>query len=373
MIRTVIHFTDSHTFGGTEQVLLHTLAGLDRQHWRPVLFHHPEPGIKPLLDKAQKFNVKLQTVPRIRTIRDIRRLLQFIRALRTECPVIFHAHLTWPLSCKYGLVAAILARTPAIVATAQLYVDPWELPKKCFLYAQPRIIATGIDRYLAVSQAVALQLCHSFHIPAKKIELVPNGIPLATFNRSTNIRLRAALTQDPKRPIVLTVARLDKQKGHRYLIEAATHVPEAIFVLAGEGPDRVMLEAQASALGVDDRIVFLGYREDIPDLLACCDLFVLPSLYEGLPLSILEAMAAGKPVIASAIGGNNEVITHGETGLLVPPADSISLARAMQRLLSDSVLAQRLATAGKVHVYQKFSAETMVRRVTQIYDELLNT
>jgi glycosyltransferase involved in cell wall biosynthesis len=124
---------------------------------------------------------------------------------------------------------------------------------------------------------------------------------------------------------------------------------------------------------VSDRVVFLGYRQDIPDLLASCDLFVLPSLFEGLPLSILEAMAAGKPVIASAIGGTDEAVLHGETGLLVPPADPTALAAAIHTVLSNPLLARRLAAAGKARVYRTFSAEAMVQRVTQTYEEILSS
>jgi glycosyltransferase involved in cell wall biosynthesis len=370
MIRTVIHFTDSEAFGGAEQVLLHILAGLDRQRWRPVLFYHPEPGIGPLLAKAQRLDVQLRAVPRMQTIRDLYRLPQFMRALRAERPAIFHAHLAWPLSCKYGLVAAILARVPYVVATAHLYV---ELLKNRWLYAQPRLVAAGVDRYLAVSYAVARQLRHSLRLPSRKIQVVYNGIPSILFNRPANAALRATFTRSTERSIILTTARLDKQKGHRYLIEAAAQVPEARFLLAGEGSERASLEAQAKDLGIDERIIFLGYREDIPDLLANCDLFVLPSLYEGLPLSLLEAMVACKPVIATAIGGNDEVIVHGETGLLVPPADPATLARAMRTVLSDSTLARRLATAGKARVQREFSAAIMVQRVMQIYDELLDS
>ena len=370
MLRTVIYFTDSDAFGGAEQVLLHTLAGLDRQRWRPVLFHHSEPGIKPLLAKAQSLNVKLRTVPRMQTVRHISRLPQFIRALRAERPAIFHAHLTWPLSCKYGLVAAILARVSGVVATAHIYV---EFPATYLLNAQLWLIAAGVGRYLAVSQGVARQLCQSLPIPARKVQVVHNGIPLTSFNRPTNAQMRATLSGSPGRRIILITARLEEQKGHRYLIEAATQVPDAIFVIAGDGSQRASLEAQAKGLGVDDRISFLGYRDDIPDLLANCDLVVLPSLYEGLPLSILEAMAACRPVIATAIDGNDESIIDGETGFLVPPGDPVALARAIRVVLSNPALAQRLATAGKARVHREFSAETMVQRLMHIYDELLNS
>ena len=144
-------------------------------------------------------------------------------------------------------------------------------------------------------------------------------------------------------------------------------------MIAGEGPERSALEAQARTLGLADRVVLLGYRDDVCDLLASCDLFVLPSLFEGLPLSVLEAMAAGKPVVATAIGGTDEAVVHGETGLLVPPADAASLAKAIRTALSDPRLSQRLGAAGRARVYQEFSAQTMVRHITEIYDELLDS
>jgi glycosyltransferase involved in cell wall biosynthesis len=177
------------------------------------------------------------------------------------------------------------------------------------------------------------------------------------------------LSKSVERPVVLTVARLDKQKGLDCLLEAAALVPEARFVLAGDGPERARLVAQAHALGLNDQVVFLGYRRDIPELLASCDLFVLPSLFEGLPLSILEAMAAGKPVIASAINGTDEAVFHGKTGLLVPPGDAAALSQAIRTLLFDPALAQRLVTAGRSQVQREFSVETMVQRVTDIYRE----
>jgi glycosyltransferase involved in cell wall biosynthesis len=366
MTKTVIHFTDSDAFGGTEQALLHLLAGLDRQRWRPVLFHHAETGIQPLLRRAQALNVKLRAVPRIQTARDIGRLPQLIRALRAEGPSVFHAHLTWPLSCKYGLIAAILARVTAIVATVQLYLNP---PKKHSVNAQLRLIAGGVDRYLAVSHAVANQLSRALVIPAEKVRIVHNGIPLAASRTPATSRLRTIVSSAAVRPIVLTTARLEEQKGHRYLLDAAALLPEPIFVFAGEGSLQGRLEGKARELGIADRVVFLGYREDARELLADCNVFVLPSINEGFSLSILEAMAACKPVIATFVSGTAEAVVHGKTGLLVPPADSTALMRAIRQVLSNAELAASFANAGKARVRQ-FSAETMVQRAMEIYDEL---
>jgi glycosyltransferase involved in cell wall biosynthesis len=120
-------------------------------------------------------------------------------------------------------------------------------------------------------------------------------------------------------------------------------------------------------------VKFIGHRWDIPQLLASCDLFVLPSLYEGLPISVLEAMAAGKPIVATAIGGTDEAVIHGATGLLVPPRDSAALAAAIRLLLSDSRLSARLAKAGKERAMKEFSLGAIVRGVTAVYEELIKT
>jgi glycosyltransferase involved in cell wall biosynthesis len=369
MIRTVVHFVDSPTFGGTEQALLHLLAGLDRQCWRPVLLHHAEPGLAPLLDGAQRLNVETRIVPRMAGTQTVAALPRFLQQLRAEHPAVFHAHLTWLLSCKYGLLAAALVQVPAIIATVQQFMEP---PWGRTVNLQQRLFEKCVDRYIAVSQAVARQLSRTFHVPPQKVRVIHNTIPFGRFDRQASQQLRAALSRGAERPIVLTVARLDKQKGHVTLLNAISHVPDAIFVLAGDGPEKASLEAQARERGIGDRIIFLGYRSDIPDLLAGCDLFVLPSIYEGLPLSILEAMAAERAVVATAVGGVPEAVLDGETGWLVPPGDPVALARAIQALLSNPLLAGRMGAAGKARVQREFSSSTMVQRITQTYEELLD-
>jgi glycosyltransferase involved in cell wall biosynthesis len=156
-----------------------------------------------------------------------------------------------------------------------------------------------------------------------------------------------------------------------YLLEAAAMVPDALFVFAGDGPERDSLKELARTLGVEGRVRFLGHRKDVPQLLASCDLFVLPSLYEGLPLSVLEAMAAGTPVVATSIRGTDEAVIDGVTGRLVPPEDPVALASAIRTMLTERSLAARLAEAGKTRVREVFSADAMVRGVTQVYDELV--
>src|SRR6266536_2128589 len=369
MIRNVVHFIESAQFGGTEQMVLHILAGLNRGHWQPVLFHHPEAGLTPLFERAKSLDVRLRPIPRVRGRRSLVTWLpRFIKELRAERPAVFHAHMNSPFACKDSLIAAVLARIPAVIATAHLF---GELPVSHFAYAQQRFLAAGVDRYLAVSHEVARRLHQAFHIPTRKITVVHNGIPLPTIDVPANTALRRTWMRGTDRAIVLVTARLDKQKGHRYLLHAASLVPKAVFVLVGDGPERASLEAQARALGLSDRVTFLGYRDDVGDLLTTCDLFVLPSLFEGLPLSVLEAMAAGKAVVATAIGGTDEAVDQGHTGLLVPPGDPVALAAAIEKVLSNPKLARRLAAAGKARVHEHFSADVMIQKVTNIYEEIL--
>ena len=369
MIRTVVHFVDSCTFGGNEQALLHLLAGLDRQDWRPILFHYDEPGLAPLMKGARALNIETKVVPKLAGARLVLALPRFLHELRTVNPQIFHAHLNWLLSCRYGLLAAYLTRIPVIVATIQNFMEP---PWARTVELAQRVFGKCLHRYIVVSNAVGRQLCQSFHVPSEKVEVIHNSIPAAAFDRPPNTSLKTMLNRGTDWPIVLSVARLDAQKGHTYLLAAICNVPNALFVLVGDGSERASLEAQAARLGIGDRVIFLGYRDDVAELLANCDLLVLPSLYEGLPLSVLEAMAAGKPVVATSVGGTPEAVLDGETGFLVPSRDPTALVRAIQRLLTDACLRRKMGMAGRRRVQRNFSPTQMVAGVTQMYEKLLD-
>ncbi len=368
VIRTVVQYLDSDVFGGSEQVLLQLLAGLDRARWRPVLLHHPEPGLARLFAAAKAAGVPAYPVPRVTDANAPLRLPRLVRAVVTARPAVFHAHLNWPLACKFGLVAAALCRVPAVVATAHLFVE--ELMNRNVRF-QVRAVGRGVHRYLAVSRHVRDRLAAAVGLPERKLSVVPNGIDPAPFQRPPDPALRASLAGDPGRPLVFTAARLSPQKGLDVLLAAAALVPGAVFVVAGDGPERGALEARAEALGVEQRVRLLGARDDVPALLAVSDLFVLPSRFEGLPLSVLEAMAAAKPVVASNVGGMGDAVIHGETGTLVPPGDAAALAAAIRAFLAEPERARRAGEAGRERLCTRFSAEMMIAGVTAVYDELL--
>jgi glycosyltransferase involved in cell wall biosynthesis len=375
MIQTVLYYTDSTSFGGVETAMLHLLKDLDRTRWQPVLVHHREAGILPLLQEAARLDVRLVEMPHLPLgLIGARQLPAFGRMLRTERPAVFHAHCSWPLAGKWGLVSALLERVPAVVATLHLWVDA---PYTHSTRWQQRLIATRMGMYVAVSREIAWKLEKIFHVPASKVQIIHSSVDNARFENAAQLEPPAELAapQGPLlkqgRPIILTLARLDKQKGLPTLLDAAAQVPEAVFVIVGEGAERAALEAQRQALGLQDRVIFAGFRQDIPAWLGYCRLFVLPSIYEGVPLSVLEAMAAGKPVIASNIPGNDEAVVHAETGWLFPPGDATALAQAIRLLLANPDLAQRLALAGQVRARSQFSSQVMVQKVEQIYTELL--
>ena len=364
MIRTVIHFSDSTVFGGTERAILHLIAGADPAQWHMVLLHD---GAAPdeLVVEAERAGAATFVAPSVRRKYDVGRFARLATSIRHQEPSIFHAHLHWPLAAKYGIMAAAAARIPVIVATAQLHV---EIASGGFVDTQHRLMTSAVDRYIAVSGHVASALEQRFRVPRDKITVIPNAVDVGAFDARG--AAPAGWPGDTGRPVVLVLARLELEKAVDIAIEAIAGVPDVVLVIAGTGSRRTTLEEQARGLGVQDRVHFLGQRTDVAALLQHAQVFALPSLREGLPLSVLEAMAAGVPVVATDIGGTRDLVTR-ETGLLVPVNDAAALATAIRK-----TLAEREATAGRVAaaralVRSEYSTDVVVRRVFALYDTLL--
>lgn len=363
-MRHIAHYTDTVALGGAEQMLLTLLKSLDRRQWESTLMFHPTPAIQPFIDAAGECGIRTVAVDRPPSSRE--RAASLGRALRVEKPDVFHAHLTWDLRCTPALAAAWAVGVRGRVATQQLFVPPRSRLRR----VKQRFVSTFVHRYIAVSHAMGAEIRRAVLNP-RKVCVVHNAINVARFNGVRDRRLRSALTGATDRPLILAIARLHAQKGLEHLIAAARHVPEAVFAVAGEGPERVALERAVVGEGVSDRFHLLGHRTDISELLAASDLFVLPSLFEGLPVSVLEAMAAGTPVVASDVPGTREAVIDQVTGTLVAPADAMALAAGIRRVLSDRALAGRLAANGRARVADHFSADAMARGVERVYEEVL--
>jgi glycosyltransferase involved in cell wall biosynthesis len=367
--RSIFFYTDSRVLGGAEKAMLMLLESLDREEWRPTLLLDDRPGAEVLAERAAALEVPVRLVgPLPLGLAGASGVPALARLLRRERPEVFHAHMSSPVACKWGLAAAVAARVPAVLGTVQ--VGGYEPPDRS-AYWQLRALAGRVDRYLAVSGEIADELVDRLDWPREKIDLVYNAVDLARVEVEAPPGLREELGGSETGPLVLTPARLDAQKGHRALFEAIPQIPDATFLLAGEGPERAPLEALAVELGIADRVRFLGRREDVPRLLAACDVFALPSLYEGSSLAVLEAMAAGIPIVSSAIGGTEELIEDGRSGLLVAPGDSEALAAALRRVLGDPGLRQSLVAHARERVEAGLTREQMAARVSGVYRELL--
>lgn len=368
MARSVFFYTDSGVLGGAENAMLMLLGSLDREEWRPTLLLDDRPGAEVLAGRAAALGVPVRLVgPLPLGLEGARGVPALARLLRRERPAVFHAHMSSPVACKWGLEAAVLARVPAVLGTVQ--VGGYEPPDRS-AYWQLRALSRGVDRYLAVSHGIANELVEGLGWPRQKIDVVYNAVDLARVEVEAAPGLREELGGEG-RPLVLIPARLDAQKGHRVLFEAIPHVPGALFLLAGEGPERESLEALAAQQGIAERVRFLGRREDVPQLLAACDVFALPSLYEGSSLAVLEAMAAGIPIVSSAIGGTDELIEDGRSGLLVAPGDAEGLAAALRRVIDDPALRESLAAQAREGVEAGLTRKQMASRVSGVYRELL--
>src|SRR4051812_18816933 len=278
--RSIFFYTDSSVLGGAEKAMFMLLESLlleslDRGEWRPTLLLDDRPGAEVLAERAAALGVPVRLVgPLSLGLAGAREVPALARLLRRERPEVFHAHMSSPVACKWALAAAVAARVPAVLGTVQ--VGGYEPPDRSADW-QLRALARGVDRYLAVSREIAGELVERLGWPAAKVEVVYNAVDLARVDVAAPPGLRDELSGGRQGPLVLTPARLDAQKGHRTLFEAIPQVPEATFVLAGEGPEREPLEAMATQLGISERVRFLGRREDVPELLAACDVFALPS------------------------------------------------------------------------------------------------
>jgi glycosyltransferase involved in cell wall biosynthesis len=230
-----------------------------------------------------------------------------------------------------------------------------------------------MDRLIVVSRAIEEKVREEGRVGAP-VSLIYNGVDLQRYNHQQpccTLHDEYGIPEDA--PIVGVVARLEAEKGHRTLVDAwpevLAAVPNAWLLIVGEGSERDSLEAEAASLGVSERVVFTGRREDVPAVTAALDVSVLPSYREAQGLSVLEAMALSRPVVASNVGGIPEMIEDGVTGLLVPPNDCDALAAALIKLLTNHPYADMIARRGHDLVHERFCIELMVNSIESIYDE----
>ncbi len=248
-----------------------------------------------------------------------------------------------------------------------------------FPIRSPQRYVHGADRVLCVSQAIA-EVAQASGIPANRVGVVYDGIDLARMATGDAARGRAALGITNETPLLLVVASLVECKGHRVLIDALPavlrHVPQLKVFFAGEGDQRDRLAEQIAQQSLGETVHLVGFRRDVPDLIQACDLLVLPSLDEGLGTSVIDALVAGKPVVATTAGGLPEVLRNADGtphGWLVSPRDPSALAAAIFDAFTSSDEARRRTAAGQAYARQHFSAEAMVEATLAEYARVIET
>jgi glycosyltransferase involved in cell wall biosynthesis len=302
---------------------------------------------------------------------DRRAVRELADSVASFAPEIIHNHMY--RAEVIGTRAALLlgekgCKRPAIISTVH------SSRIRCVDDRQTiRQLTPLMDRLIVVSRAIEEKVREEGRVGAP-VSLIYNGVDLQRYNHQQpccTLHDEYGIPEDA--PIVGVVARLETEKGHRTLIDAwpevLAAVPNAWLLVVGEGSERDSLEAEAASLGLSERVVFTGRREDVPAVTAALDVAVLPSYREAQGLSVLEAMALSRPVVASNVGGIPEMIEDGVTGLLVPPNDCDALAAALIKLLTHHPYADMIARRGHDLVHERFCVELMVNSIESIYDE----
>jgi glycosyltransferase involved in cell wall biosynthesis len=359
------------SLAGTERHILEVLTHLDRRVFTPMLCCLRAEGDY-LLNRVRELGVPVvdsHVGPSLRGPELPRAVVRLSRELRQWGASVVHSYLFH--GNLLGTLAARLAGVPVALASKRS-LDTY--PKRQDRWAC-HVVNHLADCVTANAEAVRRHVHTAEGCRLDKIVVIPNGVDLTRF-RGTHSPTPGPPAEFPRSgPILGSVARLAPKKGQATLIEAAALVlrrrPDATFVLVGGGPQRAELRAHADRLGLDGRLRFLGPVEDPVPLLSRMDIFVLPSHMEGMSNALLEAMAAGRPVVATDVGGNAEVVRDGVTGLLVPPRDAGRLAEALLALLDDPARAGAMGAAGRVRVEAHFSAGVMVRHLEDLYRKLL--
>jgi glycosyltransferase involved in cell wall biosynthesis len=369
--------------GGPAIHVVNLTAGLDPRRYRSLLVSGSENESEgSMLDYALSRGVRPVVIPEIVTAftlapRDLRALWKLYTLIQTERPHIVHTHTA--KAGFLGRIAACLAGVPVIVHTFHGHVlhGYYGWLKSRSLRAIEWCLARAADRLVTVSQEVKNDLVSYGIAAAEKITVIPLGFELEPFRRANQLsgEFRRELGLNADQKLVGIVGRLFPIKNHALFLDAAALVskqdPRAWFVVVGDGVLRPGLENQAVRLGIKDRVIFTGWRRDLPRICADLDLLVVSSDNEGTPVSAIEAMAAGCPVVATKVGGLPDLVEDRRTGLLVAPRNAEALSAAVLELLLNPAMARELAKDAQRSVRQRFEIGRLLGDLHRLYDEIL--
>jgi len=357
-----LHINTERSWRGGEQQTLYLVEGLARRGYPVTLVC--QAGL-PLHERARTLPIEIVPM-RVHGELDPVAIVRLARLIRGRDIDIVHMHT--PHAHTLGCAASVLARRGRCVVTRRV------------AFSTRRSILSGwkyrwnVDRYVAVSHAVKDVMVRD-GIDADRITVVHSCTDPDRCRRAESVPVRAELHLDPTAPLIGNVAHLAPNKGHRHLIDAMPRIldtlPRAHLVIVGTGKIYEYLVARAAELDISRSVTFLGFRDDVPNVIKAFDVHVTASLMEGFPTTILDAMMCGVPVVATDTGGVAEMIVDGENGLLVSPGQPAALADAILNVLTDEALAARFVEAGRRTSCRDFSTDVMVEKNLDVYRQVM--
>lgn len=361
----VAHVVHQLDVGGLERVVINLIKTFPRDKWETSLVVLQKGG--QLVHELRKEGFAVHHLNKRDGV-DFKLFFRIARFFRKEQIDLVHCHNFGAL--LYGAVGSRLARTSGTVYTAHGLYSAGRLGKLRFSRLVP------VDRVVVVSESAREAMLASGRMAPERVKTLPNGIDTKLFNaRVDSKQLKGELGVPLDAPVFGIVARLSPEKLHHVLLDAMAllikRLPNAVLVIVGDGDLRADLEQQASEIDVTSSVFFLGERSDVHRLLQALDVFVLSSETEGLSLTLLEAAAAGLPIVATDVGGNSEVVVDGDTGILVEPNNPQTLAEAMECLALEPQRARSMGELGRQRVNELYSLDAMVKGYEAVYRDLL--
>lgn len=366
----VVHLIDSLKFGGAEMLLFELIPRLEAYGFRPTVLYC-EPG--PLVEEFKNNKIPVTHLPWLARV-DPLLLVRMEKAIRKEHPKIVHTHLF--KSDFHGRLAARIAGVPVVVSTLH-NCNAWA--KNSLFGLIYGFTAKFADKFIAVADEVRDYATHYLRIPPQKLITIPNAVSIERFEGKSveGLAVRKEFNISPDAPLLGIIGRLEPQKDHENFLWAADRIHKnnqnARFFIVGDGYLHDQLVTLTNSLGLQDVVIFCGLRKDIPAVMAALDVLVISSHYEGLPVVLLEAMAASRPVVSTAVSGVISVVEDGETGILVEPSNSDALADACLRLIGDSDLRRKMGKNGYERAMSLYSITTMTEKTVALYRSLIST
>lgn len=368
----VLWIIDSLGPGGAEGLMLPLLKNMSGSTITPRVCALRVRNGNPIAVELEKINVAVDLLP-IENLRDVTGFKHLVEYIHRHKPDVVHTQLE--ASDILGTLAAKYLNIPSVATVHTLDIPS---PKKR-VYWRNRlrwsILGWFAKRVIAVSD-ITRDVYLKLGISGKKIVTMYNGIDLNVFSRrgTRASQKMNILNLSPESVVITTVAVLREPKGIQFMLQAIPAIlketPKLFYVIAGDGDYRTALEELSTQLNIQEHVIFLGHRTDIPEILAASDLFVFPTLQDALPTVLFEAMAVGLPIIASEVGGVPEIIRHQENGFLIPPADPSSLAGACIHMLRDRDYSGRLSRSALHTVKDRFDIKKQIQNLVSLYDQV---